>query len=123
MPSPPPPPDPAKTPVADGDAGPMGDLQDPTHKMLHPATADTGNLPPVYPSEAVALHEQGQVTLRLHINTEGQVAQAEIAVSSGSAALDKAALAAISAWHFHPAQQRGKPVPDIIEMGIAFRMP
>jgi protein TonB len=101
----------------------MADITDPTHEMLRPATAASGNMPPTYPSDAVRLQQHGRVTLRLHVTADGHVADAEIAISSGFPQLDQAALSSIAEWRFRPAEQGGKPVPDVIEMAVEFRIP
>jgi periplasmic protein TonB len=118
-----PPPNPAQPQANSGDTRPMASILDPTQPIIHPATAATGNMPPTYPSDAVRLQQHGRVTLRLHVTADGQVARAEVATSSGFPQLDQAALSSIAAWRFHPAEQAGKPVPDVIEMAVEFRIP
>jgi protein TonB len=121
-PATPPPPTKPPTPVKSGETGPMASLRDPQHDILHPATAETGNPPPLYPAESVRLKEHGLVTLRLHVTAEGTVSAAEVAISSGSPRLDQAAVAGMSAWHFRPALRDGRPVPDVIELSAAFNL-
>ena len=90
-------------------------------KTLRRATADTGNKTPIYPAEAVRRHEQGLVTLRLHIAADGHVAAIDLLSSSGSRSLDDAASAQLATWHFKPALQDGLPVADVLDIGINFR--
>ena len=90
-------------------------------KTLRRATADTGNTAPIYPAEAVRRHEQGLVTLRLHIAADGHVAAIDLLNSSGSRSLDDAASAQLATWHFKPALQDGLPVADVLDIGINFR--
>jgi bla regulator protein BlaR1 len=64
---------------------------------------------PAYPAEAYARRAEGTVTLRFLIDTDGSVADALVAKSSGDASLDEAARAAIAKCHFKPAIADGKP--------------
>ena len=84
------------------------------------AQADSGNVAPRYPPEAARRGEQGTVLLRIYIAPDGTVDHVEIARSSGSAILDRAAQDRIATWHFHPAIREGKPVADVEEQGVRF---
>ena len=64
---------------------------------------------PVYPADAYARSAEGTVSLRFLIDTDGSVAQALVAQSSGDASLDEAARAAIAKCRFRPAVADGKP--------------
>lgn len=86
------------------------------------AEADKRNIPPLYPLDAARRGEQGTVTLRLTIGTDGGVLTAEVAKSSGSPRLDRAALTRIETWHFKPAMRDGKPQIDVIEFGVEFQL-
>jgi len=63
-----------------------------------------------YPAVSVRLGEQGKTTLSFHITEEGTVSKLVVAQSSGSEALDKAALICAATWLYKPAMQDGKPV-------------
>lgn len=63
--------------------------------------------PPTYPVEARRRHEQGTVKLLVLVGTDGRVADIEIAGSSGSHALDKAALRAVKQWRWEPVTRNG----------------
>jgi D-alanyl-D-alanine endopeptidase (penicillin-binding protein 7) len=75
-----------------------------------PAVAQFGSCAkPVYPAESYARRAEGTVTLRFLIDTDGSVADALVAKSSGDRALDEAARVAIAKCHFKPAMADGKP--------------
>jgi len=66
--------------------------------------------PPQYPEEAEDMEQTGTSVLQFLIGTNGQVEKAQIATSSGHAALDGAALQALSRCEFKPAiGADGKP--------------
>lgn len=64
---------------------------------------------PVYPSASRRLEEEGTVSLRFLIGTDGHVLQSEIVKSSGFARLDEAARAALSKCQFRPGTVDGRP--------------
>ncbi|MEJ2458228.1 MAG: energy transducer TonB [Novosphingobium sp.] len=66
--------------------------------------------PPVYPLEARRRHEQGVVKLLVLVGPDGRVDDIEIADSSGSKALDRAALRAVRHWRWKPAAHGGTAV-------------
>jgi TonB family protein len=62
------------------------------------------SLPPLeYPAAAKAEGHQGTVKIRLSVNTEGMVEDAEVIESSRSSILDAAALEQVKAWKLSPA--------------------
>lgn len=66
--------------------------------------------PPSYPIDARRRQEQGVVRLRLLVGPDGRVSDIEIASSSGSASLDRAALGAVKHWRWKPQVRNGSPV-------------
>ena len=64
---------------------------------------------PKYPKAALINEEQGTVALLFLIPPDGHVADSKIDKSSGSKALDKAALSAFSQCKFKPGLKDGKP--------------
>ncbi len=60
-----------------------------------------------YPREAVALHQQGTVILRVLVGTDGVAQAVEIEKSSGSRALDNAARDAVRRWTFQAGTRNG----------------
>lgn len=63
-----------------------------------------GNIPPQYPESARLLGEQGRAKLRYFVDESGLVSNVDVVESSGSAALDKAAVNAISKYQYEPGQ-------------------
>ena len=80
------------------------------------------NPPPAYPRIARRNGEQGTVTLRVHVSTDGIPAQVELERSSGSNALDSAALETVKNWRFAPARRAGDPVAAWVIVPVIFRL-
>jgi len=57
---------------------------------------------PEYPEAARRRNEEGAVTCRLTIESDGSVIEVEVIVSSGSKSLDAAAVRALKRWRFEP---------------------
>jgi TonB family protein len=78
-----------------------------------------------YPRELYAQKVQGNVTLRLHVDSAGRVAaeSTSVVVSSGFAALDSAAVRGSAALTFAPAMRGGRPVGRSIRFPVHFRHP
>lgn len=64
---------------------------------------------PVYPQESLARRAEGTTSLRFLIDVDGSVAEAAVTGTSGDAALDEAARAAIAKCRFTPAMAGNKP--------------
>jgi protein TonB len=83
---------------------------------------NTHTIPP-YPPSAIRGGIQGTVTLRLEIGTDGSVADAVVAESSGSAVLDDAAVAWVkSHWRYRPATQNGTAVASTTLAAVTFNL-
>jgi protein TonB len=82
-------------------------------------------LPFRYPAALYARKVQGNVTLRLRIDGDGQVRadSTRIEESSGYAALDSAAVKGSQELRFIPAKLRGEPMPVTILFPVYFRHP
>jgi len=78
---------------------------------------------PVYPRAAGQSGVQGLVRVTAMVDERGEVTGVEVLLSSGSAALDRAALEAVRRTAFTPALQGGKPVPCRITVPIRFQLP
>ena len=78
-----------------------------------------------YPTELYARKVQGNVTLRLHVDSTGRVRpeSTSIVTSSGFAALDSAAVHGAAALRFAPALRDGHPVGRSIRFPVLFRHP
>ena len=83
--------------------------------------ADYLNNPaPAYPRMSKRLGEQGTVTVRVLINTEGRAEQAEIRTSSGYSRLDEAALETVKRWRYVPGKRAGAPEAMWFNVPIRF---
>jgi TonB family protein len=82
-------------------------------------------LPFRYPAALYARKVQGNVTLRLRIDRDGQVSadSTRIEESSGYVALDSAAVNGSQELRFVPAKLRGEPMPVTILFPVYFRHP
>ncbi len=76
---------------------------------------------PPYPSIEARLGHTGTVTLRLEISADGIVTNARVENSSGSDALDQAAVQwVIAHWRYQPAMHNGVAVPTTTEAMVKF---
>lgn len=82
-------------------------------------------LPFRYPAALYARKVQGNVTLRLRIDRDGQVRadSTRIEESSGYTALDSAAVQGSQELRFIPAKLHGEPMPVTILFPVYFRHP
>lgn len=79
-----------------------------------PVSADCPD--PLYPPDLSARRIRGEVVLKLHIDSSGAVASADVVRSSGYPQMDKSALDAVKKWKFQPARQFGMPIAiDILK--------
>lgn len=78
--------------------------------------------PPKYPQAALDAKVEGDVLLRVLVAADGKVEQIEIDRSTGSAALDQAAVTAVRAWRFNPGNSGDAPVPSWIGVPITFSL-
>ncbi|MGN6512393.1 MAG: energy transducer TonB [Lysobacteraceae bacterium] len=80
--------------------------------LVHPA--------PRYPAEALRNQESGTVLLRVQVGADGVPTAVEVARSSRSRSLDRAAAEAVRQWRFRPAQRDGQPVPGTVQVPVGF---
>jgi protein TonB len=82
-------------------------------------------LPFKYPPELYARRVQGNVTLRIHIDTAGRVSPESTTVveSSGYPALDSAAVTGSRVLQFRPASTKGAPLAISVLFPVYFRHP
>ena len=110
--------------------------QDTTQKMaqaFQPRAAHPDEVPRVlntdlpfrYPAALYARRVQGNVTLRLYVDTTGQVRadSTRIDESSGYAALDSAAVKGSQELRFVPAKLHGEPLAATVLFPVYFRHP
>jgi periplasmic protein TonB len=74
-----------------------------------------------YPPMALRMGLEGDVTLRISIDSEGNVTDAEI-IKSGGAGFDDEALKAVRQARFEPAQNEGRNVPAVFTYVYRFRL-
>lgn len=132
---PPPPPDPDQEPPVPREETPPqppAEMPRPVSSRPSPSSAasegaDVDEMPrivtnpaPRYPAEALTAGSQGVVVLRVAIGADGKVTRAGVHRSSGVAALDEAALAAVRRWQFVPARRRGFAVAKEVAVPVRF---
>ena len=83
------------------------------------------DLPFRYPAALYARRVQGNITLRLYIDRDGQVLSdsTRIEESSGYAALDSAAVKGSQELRFVPAKLHGEPLATTVLFPVYFRHP
>ncbi len=77
---------------------------------------------PDYPSASRRLEEEGTVTLRFLIGTDGRVMQAEIEKTSGYPRLDDAARNGLAKCQFRPGTVDGKPEQSWASIRYTWRL-
>ena len=75
-----------------------------------------------YPPGALDQHAEGNVTVLATVAKDGSVKTAEVAESSGDAALDQAAMNAALQWRFKPALQDGVPIESQVRIPFHFHL-
>lgn len=82
--------------------------------------ARTHYVDPVYPSVALAVKEEGTVTLEATIDEAGNVK--DLKVIGSRPLLDKAAIEAVSKWRYTPTRLNGVAVPIILTVRVTFAL-
>lgn len=77
--------------------------------------------PPAYPARALRNGDAGTTLVIAHIGPDGVPTATELAQSSGSRDLDRAALQAVRRWRFEPATEGGRPTVGTVVVPIDFR--
>ncbi|MFC5568823.1 energy transducer TonB [Lysobacter yangpyeongensis] len=76
---------------------------------------------PTYPARALRNGEQGTVMVSVDIGPDGIPTSIDVARSSGSRQLDRAAVDAVRRWRFRPAMTDGRPTSGRVQIPITFR--
>jgi protein TonB len=86
---------------------------------------ENAELPFKYPPELYAKRVQGNVTLRIHIDTAGRVRPESTSIieTSGYPALDSAAVTGAKVLKFRPALSKGTPLAISVLFPVYFRHP
>ncbi|MCE4364735.1 energy transducer TonB [Xanthomonas hortorum] len=79
--------------------------------------------PPEYLPQLACAGVGGTSVLRVVIGTEGTPTDVSLAQSSGQPVLDEAAQTRVREWKFKPATRNGQPVPQTIQVPVAFKPP
>lgn len=113
-------PEPA-TPVAaysaEAQPSPPGEPEPPRFDMAY-----LSNPNPVYPPMSKKLHEEGTVTLRVHVSASGDALSVEVAQSSGYSRLDDAGSRAVRKWKFVPSKRGDTPVDGYAMVPLIFSL-
>lgn len=117
--------------------GPSGPVASPVRAQETPESAESGEgrgvsrgasvlsehcPPPAYPARARNLGLEGRVDLNVSVDSGGRVTAVEVARSSGSGILDRAAQSAVATWRFRPALRGGRAVATTVVLPIVFRL-
>jgi protein TonB len=104
-----------EAPPARALAAPSGAARPRPPEFLH-------RVEPGYPRAARLAGVEGVVRLRLGLDAAGRLVSAEVAESSGSASLDRAALEAAKASRYAPARLGAEAIPAETEAAYRFRL-
>lgn len=77
---------------------------------------------PAYPEEARRSGREGRVTVSVLVSAHGQPKEVALSNSSGSASLDRAALAAVRQWKFKPARRNSDAIESWVKVPVEFRL-
>ena len=77
---------------------------------------------PEYPAAALRSGEEGTVIVRVDVDANGNPTNVDVAQSSRSRDLDRAALSAVRKWTFQPAMQDGKAVASTVQVPVDFKV-
>lgn len=80
------------------------------------------NPAPPYPPLARRMREQGNVLLRVLVNSAGTAERVELKTSSGSTRLDQSALETVKHWRYVPARQGSQAVTSWVLVPISFTL-
>jgi protein TonB len=75
---------------------------------------------PKYPAQALRAGDHGTVLVSVEIGADGVPSEVGIARSSGSRALDRAAVDAVRHWRFRPATADGRATTGRVQVPISF---
>jgi TonB family protein len=76
---------------------------------------------PLYPAQALTLHQEGTVVIAATVMEDGSVH--EVKVVEGPRILGDAAVEAVKQWRYKPFQLDGKPVKNEVRINVDFKFP
>lgn len=77
---------------------------------------------PTYPAAAFRAGEEGTVLVKVSVDADGNPTSTEVARSSRSRDLDRAAVEAVKTWKFEPAVKDGKKVASTAQVPVEFKL-
>lgn len=103
-------------------APPVVPQASPAPPKLIPASAVQYLVPPQleYPRISRRLRETGKAVVRVYIDEAGLPQQVQVSKSTGSSALDEAALNAVRKARFKPYTENGQPTPGWAFIPLSF---
>jgi protein TonB len=90
-----------------------------------PPRSDAGylnNPKPVYPLAAKRRGEEGTAYVKLMVTADGRAKDVVLGQTSGSPALDEAAVAAVRLWRFVPARQGTQTIEAPYLVPVVFKL-
>jgi protein TonB len=109
---------PAPAPVARPEPAPRA--SNVADRKARPISGQTP--PPDYPARALRDGASGTVLVLVHIGPDGVPTSTEVAQSSGSRELDRAAMQGVRRWRFEPAMADGPPTVGDGVVPIDFKL-
>ncbi|UWX04585.1 energy transducer TonB [Pseudoxanthomonas sp. NC8] len=92
-------------------------------QMQAPSPLPDQSPSPRYPVEAVRRGDTGTVVVQVQVDAQGLPVSVEVLERSGSRVLDRAAVDAVSDWHFAPARDAaGNAVAGSLSVPIDFKL-
>ncbi|MDP4540648.1 TonB family protein [Qipengyuania sp. DY56-A-20] len=121
---------PPPAPIAPPRAAPPPPPPPPPPSQARPASRRNANswvgrIQGDYPSRAVRQNEEGTVTMRITVGTDGRVSACSVTGSSGSSALDDAACRGMQRYaRYEPAlNAAGNPISTTLSEAIRYELP
>ncbi len=118
-----------QTESADGDSAttPRREPRTQAPARTTPAIADReatvlNSIEPAYPVAAARARDEGTVFVRAEVDATGKPGNVEVARSSRSRDLDRAAVDAVKQWTFEPAIRDGKAVASTVQVPVEFTL-
>jgi protein TonB len=94
-----------------------------TARITQPARPRGGyQVRPAYPEAARRAGAQGTTVLRVHVEADGSLHEVQGLQSAGHAALDQAAVEAVTRWRFDPARSGSDAVAVWVLVPVEFRI-
>jgi TonB family protein len=88
-----------------------------------PSAADfrrTRYVAPVYPTQALARGQSGEVRVRITVGTDGRVSDVQLVAASPPGVFDQAAVSAVRKWRFEPVLKQGRAIEASVVTSIRF---